>query len=320
MFRVLPFGLASACYVFTKLLRPLVRKWRSAGLKAIVYIDDGICSASSFEASVSASEAITSDLRNAGFVLNKEKSHLAPMQVGRWLGFIIDLQEGMFRVPEDRIAKLKQSITLVPENDPVSMRLLASVVGQIVAMGIAVGPVARLRTRALYGVVNSRLAWSDYLELSEEAREELVFWHQAINDLNGQPIWFSASATRVAYSDASGTGYGGYVVEIGQEVSHGHWSPDEAARSSTWRELKALERVLLSFSTRLSGHKVKWFSDNQNVVHIVHKGSRKKHLQGGAMSIYAICLKASVRLEVEWIPRSANEKADYYRKVVDYVD
>ena len=47
VFRVLPFGLASACYVFTKLLRPLVKRWRSLGIRAIVYIDDGIVGAKS---------------------------------------------------------------------------------------------------------------------------------------------------------------------------------------------------------------------------------------------------------------------------------
>ena len=31
-FMVLPFGLASACYIFTKLLRLLVRYWRAKGL------------------------------------------------------------------------------------------------------------------------------------------------------------------------------------------------------------------------------------------------------------------------------------------------
>ena len=33
-FKVLPFGLASACYMFTKLMRLLVKKWRSQGIKA----------------------------------------------------------------------------------------------------------------------------------------------------------------------------------------------------------------------------------------------------------------------------------------------
>lgn len=36
MFRVLPFGLSTACYVFTKLLRLLIKRWRSSGIGAIV--------------------------------------------------------------------------------------------------------------------------------------------------------------------------------------------------------------------------------------------------------------------------------------------
>ena len=38
-FKVLPFGLASACYVFTKLLCPLVAHWQSMGHVSLVYID-----------------------------------------------------------------------------------------------------------------------------------------------------------------------------------------------------------------------------------------------------------------------------------------
>ena len=41
VFRVLPFSLATACYVFTKVLRPLVSRWRSKGVKMVLYIDDG---------------------------------------------------------------------------------------------------------------------------------------------------------------------------------------------------------------------------------------------------------------------------------------
>ena len=42
VFSVLPFGLATACYAFTKLLRPLIKYWRSQGLRALLYLDDGI--------------------------------------------------------------------------------------------------------------------------------------------------------------------------------------------------------------------------------------------------------------------------------------
>lgn len=42
VFYVLPFGLATAFYLFTKLLHPLVKYWRSQGFWIVVYLDDGI--------------------------------------------------------------------------------------------------------------------------------------------------------------------------------------------------------------------------------------------------------------------------------------
>ena len=41
-FKVLPFGLSSACFCFTKLLRPLVRRWRTMRHISFVYLDDGL--------------------------------------------------------------------------------------------------------------------------------------------------------------------------------------------------------------------------------------------------------------------------------------
>lgn len=42
VFIVMPFGLASACYIFSKLLRPIVRHFRAKGYKIVIYVDDGI--------------------------------------------------------------------------------------------------------------------------------------------------------------------------------------------------------------------------------------------------------------------------------------
>lgn len=40
-FTVLVFGLSSAHYLFTKLLKPLVKKWRSEAKGIVVSLDDG---------------------------------------------------------------------------------------------------------------------------------------------------------------------------------------------------------------------------------------------------------------------------------------
>ena len=319
-FTVLPFGLASACYVFTKLLRPLVKRWRARGLHVILYIDDGICGAPTKEKCGEHKELIISDLERAGLVLNVAKSCLSPHQIANWLGFTVDLQIGCFRVPEEKIERLKAAICNVSAAALVNARALASVVGQIISMSVALGPVTRLRTRAMYAVLNQRSCWADKLSLSKGASEELSFWLQNITSYNGLSIWFSAGSTRVVYSDASSTGYGGYAVELGPEFAQGQWSADEMVLSSTWRELKAVYNVLQSFASKLSGHAVKWFSDNQSVVHIVQVGSHRQHLQEGALSIFELCFQYNIKLEMEWTPRSANEIADYISRIRDFDD
>ena len=316
VFRVLPFGLSTACYVFTKLLRPLVKRWRSMGLRCVVYIDDGITAASSEQKCRSDTSVVVSDLERAGFVLSVPKCRLKPVQVGDWLGFILDLKEGRFMVPEAKVTKLKKAIDSALISSPVHVQCLASVVGQVLSMSLAVGHITRLRTRALYAVINSRHSWADRLIPSKDAREELLFWRSCVPQFNGQPIWFSPGVTRVVYSDASSSGYGGcHAVEVGLEVAHGQWSDYEASLSSTWRELKAVSLVLGALASKLSGHRVKWFTDNQNVVRIVESGSRRQHLQLLALSIFEMCFRHSICLNMEWIPRSLNDKADYISRI-----
>ena len=82
-----------------------------------------------------------------------------------------------------------------------------------------------------------------------------MFWQSSIAGLNAHSIWFSPGTTRVAFSDASSTGYRSYVVELGSDVAHGQWSELQMAQSTTWRELKAVDLVLRFFASKLaSGH------------------------------------------------------------------
>ena len=77
-FLVLAFGLSTACYVFTKLLRPFVKKWRGLGIKLVIYLDDGINAHSTYNSCKTATEQVLNDLRQGGFIINLEKSQLEP--------------------------------------------------------------------------------------------------------------------------------------------------------------------------------------------------------------------------------------------------
>ena len=184
-----------------------------------------------------------------------------------WLGFQIDLSAGEFKVPQCKLNRLKQQLCEIEEGQLVPARFLASLIGKIMSMSL--GPVTRLMTRNLYGVLNSRAAWCQKLALSTEALSEVKFWIGEITDFNGQHIWPRPSAVRLVYSDASSTGYGGYLVEHGNKIANGQWSESESKQSSTWRELKAVRRVLESFQLKLENERVRWFTDNSELFSMV---------------------------------------------------
>ena len=223
-------------------------------------------------------------------------------------------------IPDEKIQKLLSCISnAVSKSGWAGARTLASAIVKIVSMNIDLGSITGLKTRALYATLNCRSSWADCLQLCSDAKEELQFWLENIKLFNGKSIWFSSGATRVAYSDASSTGYGGYMAKIG-EVAHGQWSKDEAILSSTWRELTAVFLVLCSFAEKMAGNTVKWFTDNQGVKQIISVGSKRSHLQDGAMAIFEVCFKHSITLEVDWVPRSLNERADFFSRIIDHDD
>ena len=86
MFNVLPFGLSTAPYIFTKLFRPLVKLWRSRGFHPVVYLDDGLNIENSLEQAHTASHYTRGDLYAAGFIVAEEKTIWHLVQYIDWLG------------------------------------------------------------------------------------------------------------------------------------------------------------------------------------------------------------------------------------------
>jgi hypothetical protein len=93
------------------------------------------------------------------------------------------------------------------------------------------------------------------------------------------------------------------------------WDMENRTKSSTWRELKTVSNVLESLYDDLKGKMVKLYTDNQNVVKIVKKGSMKPELQNISMHIFHLCLSYNILLEVEWILRDKNFEADFLSKM-----
>ena len=138
VFKVLPFGLSTACCAFTKLLRPLVRYWHSKGIRAVLYIDDGIVAFSALELAAGNPVAqVREDIGKAGLTLNVQKSCFSPSQQGIWLGFVLDFEKGKIFIEEKMVALIGSIDGLLASHQMVHVRLY-SVVGQIISMSWAI--------------------------------------------------------------------------------------------------------------------------------------------------------------------------------------
>lgn len=64
----MPFGVSTATFLFTKVLREVVKKWRSLGFKIVLFLDDGNRGDMSIEKAKNSSLFVRQDLLDFGFL------------------------------------------------------------------------------------------------------------------------------------------------------------------------------------------------------------------------------------------------------------
>ena len=322
-FTVLPFGLSSAPYVFTKCLRTLVKHWRKNNLKVVLYLDDGLIMAVSESKCVYATNFIRQSLTSAGFFINEKKSIFHPVQEIEWLGLLWKSSNFSLCIPQRRILDLELCLERVVNALPnVSARIVAQFTGKIISMLPVMGNVVRLMSRSCHVAIESRFSWDKTLDtyIIDSILPEIDFWRKYLRSYNCKSLQNLSKKHVVVYSDASDVAGAAYTVEIDEKICHCTWNEDERAKSSTWRELKAIQLGLLSFCKTMKGKTLKWFTDNQNCVKIIESGSMKSDLHEISLSIFQICLSNGITIEAQWIPRSENLRADYLSRIIDYED
>ena len=57
----------------------------------------------------------------------------------------------------------------------------------------------------------------------------------------------------IVYSDASASGYGAHLDLNGEQACHKLWEVSDGEKSSTWRELSAIDYALKSFLPNING-------------------------------------------------------------------
>jgi hypothetical protein len=124
--------------------------------------------------------------------------------------------------------------------------------------------------------------------LTNSNLNHIKFWKDNLPEVNNKQFTSDLYCQSIVYSDASNTGYGGYIVETPTNIAHGMWSECESIKNFTCKELTAVNHILLSMVNILKYKRIKWFTDNQNEISIVAKGSMKLQLQDIALCIFQV--------------------------------
>ena len=322
VFTVLPFGLASAPYIFTKCLKPLEKYWRIQGVKIALFLDDGWIIEHVLHECKQVAREIRSDLNKAGFITNDEKSVWQPCQSITWLGLIWNTSTVTICITEQRHASITNTIeNIFRKKFYVSARETASLVGKIISAGTVFGKISRIMTRYCSIAVAAAQDWDSKFVLDDYSTRELTFWRENIQRINVKKIdSLPVTSNYVIYSDANATGCGAHFDLNGEQICHKQWTMLEQGKSSTWRELSAIEFALESFLSMLKGSYIKWFSDSQTACRIVQVGSMRKDLHIIAIRIFQLCVDHHIELDIQWIPRTEIEKADYISRMIDIDD
>ena len=267
---VLPFGYTGSPKIFTKILKPIIARLRSAGFQVSFYLDNSWQGANTYKESLKCCIATFTLLQECGFVPNLRKSNLIPSQKIEILGAIVDSVEMCVKLPKSKEGTVIQLITLTLEMKNMTIRHLARVIGKLISCTVACPlgnayfrSLEHLKVRALN---RNEWNWNCKIRLNADAKLELNWW------LNNLPNCAAPIArgppTKTVFSDACFYGWG---MVFNNMTANGHFSESELPFSINTKETLAIYYGFWSFKKYLRNSHIHFQSDSTTAISYVRK-------------------------------------------------
>jgi len=130
-FCCLPFGLSLAPRVFTRILRPIVAKLRSEGIRTVIYLDDLLLIHHQKDTLSKIFLYVRSLLSSLGFIVKLEKCSPEPACRLVFLGEVLDTTCMSVSLPEDQINRIQGACQEMLESQSTSLGGLSSLLGRM---------------------------------------------------------------------------------------------------------------------------------------------------------------------------------------------
>ena len=87
-------------------------------------------------------------------------------------------------------------------------------------MSYVIGNVTNIMTKYLNINILNKQSWNNAISLSKESLDQIAFWKRNLHTANLKEFTSGLSCHTIVHSDASNTGYGGYMVENPSDIAH----------------------------------------------------------------------------------------------------
>ena len=321
------FGVTHGPRWWTKVLRPVVKYFRSLGIRCVIYIDDIIFFlGQDFAKACEETDFIINTILKLGLSINLKKSIIKPTQRVEFLGFIVDSRILKLFAPDHKLKDTKKSAKSLFKKGSCSVRVLASLLGKISAVAQAVLP-WRLCSRALLlnknRVLKATKNWESVVHLSRESLDELLFWTNKVQEFNGRNI-LSLEPDWITVSDSSQKSFAGMEIQPQSNdpfILVEDWNLELQEMHNNFLETLASTETIKNFILQrdlrdgILLHKV----DNTTAVSYLSKqGGRFPHISAPVQELWHLCLDRHIELRSAHIPgQEVLKDADFLSRMKD---
>ena len=317
-FTCLPFGLCTSPYIFTKILKPVLKLLRSRGFMSVAYLDDLLCIANTFEECViNVSETINL-LQSLGFIINFKKSNLTPSRNSKYLGFILDTENSLLKLTNKKKENLLSTLKSLLILNDCKIKVLARLLGKLVAACPAIKYgwlyTKSLESEKLKALERSKGNYKAIMFLSKEIKEDLCWW---INNIPGSSKSFKVeSYAKTIYTDASDGGWG--ATDKVNEF-FGFWNKQEISTHINYKELLAIKYALKEIADNMKNCNLLLRVDNTTAIAYLNRmgGVRIKKFNLLAKSIWQWAEKRNIFLRASYIESKENKDADRLSRILN---
>jgi len=260
MFLKLPFGLTSAPWAFSRLMRPIKKHLRSLKVHVSAFLDDFMIAALYRDLCHVHTSWAADLLAWLGFSINEEKSERVPKQSIVYLGVLINLHSLTIALPPEQAANISAQCNKLMSSISITRRMLESFVGLINFAGpmLQFGKLFILPVIIWMNTFTSVIQRDELFQVTKALRKVL----RPFSDPHflGRPSSFRTPGSSLdLLTDASNTGWSGV---IGRHRVQDTWLGADLSAHINVREMLGILYSLYFFREVLADRTIQIYTDS----------------------------------------------------------